>query len=243
MKKNWLKIAQKIDALSVRERIILVGAGAVVLVMLMTFLVIDPLFLEQKKLRMQAQQAREQMAALAIERQQVLQQQAFDPDAANRARLQVVSQQLQQMQGVLLDLQKGLVSPNRMAALLEDIIQRNGKLRLVSLHTLEPVNLITPKKDDTKLTAVNTLTATTPGAAVEKPVLPNTTAAIYKHGVELTLQGNYLDMMRYMSDLEAMPWQLYWGQAKLEASDERTPVSTLTLTLFTLSLDKKWLNL
>jgi MSHA biogenesis protein MshJ len=34
---------------------------------------------------------------------------------------------------------------------------------------------------------------------------------------------------------------LLWAKAKLETNDY--PQSTLTLTLYTLSLDKKWLNL
>ena len=42
-----------------------------------------------------------------------------------------------------------------------------------------------------------------------------------------------------MTELEAMPWQLYWGKVNLNA--ESYPKVTLTLTLFTLSLDKKWL--
>jgi MSHA biogenesis protein MshJ len=58
--------------------------------------------------------------------------------------------------------------------------------------------------------------------------------------VEIVVQGGYMDMMNYMAALEAMPWQLFWGRAKL--SVDEYPNATLTLTLFTLSLDKAWLN-
>jgi MSHA biogenesis protein MshJ len=47
--------------------------------------------------------------------------------------------------------------------------------------------------------------------------------------------------MNYLEQLEAMPWQLLWANAKLNVDEY--PKSTLTLRLFTLSLDKKWLNL
>ncbi len=38
-----------------------------------------------------------------------------------------------------------------------------------------------------------------------------------------------------------MPTQLFWGKAKLEV--EEYPNARLTLTLYTLSLDQKWMTL
>jgi MSHA biogenesis protein MshJ len=64
---------------------------------------------------------------------------------------------------------------------------------------------------------------------------------VYRHDVEIVVQGGYLDIMKYLAQLEAMPWHLFWSKAKL--SVDEYPKTTLTLTLFTLSLDKKWLNL
>jgi MSHA biogenesis protein MshJ len=64
---------------------------------------------------------------------------------------------------------------------------------------------------------------------------------LYRHGVEVTVRGNYLDMVNYMDALESMPTQLFWGRAQLEV--EEYPSSRLTLTLYTLSLDQKWMKL
>jgi MSHA biogenesis protein MshJ len=55
------------------------------------------------------------------------------------------------------------------------------------------------------------------------------------------LQGSYLDMVSYMEALEQLPVQLFWGKAKLDA--QQYPNSRLTLTLYTLSLDPKWMKL
>jgi MSHA biogenesis protein MshJ len=59
--------------------------------------------------------------------------------------------------------------------------------------------------------------------------------------VEIVLQGSYLDMVSYMAALEALPVQLFWGKASLDA--QQYPNSRLTLTLYTLSLDQKWMKL
>jgi MSHA biogenesis protein MshJ len=48
-------------------------------------------------------------------------------------------------------------------------------------------------------------------------------------------------MIDYMTALEGLPTQLFWGGAKLEVEDY--PSSRLTLTMYTLSLDPKWLKL
>lgn len=64
---------------------------------------------------------------------------------------------------------------------------------------------------------------------------------LYRHGVEIVLQGSYLDMINTMQALEALPVQLFWGGARLDA--QQYPEARLTLTLYTLSLDEQWIKL
>ena len=44
---------------------------------------------------------------------------------------------------------------------------------------------------------------------------------VFKHGVQLTLRGNYLDLLQYVKALESLPQQMYLGQG----ADERGAVS------------------
>ncbi len=225
MKQYWQKIVLRIDARSLRERAMIFAAAVFILLALVNSVFLDPQFGKQKLLSQKLQQDQTQIATLQRETQQKLSGQKLDPDVANRARLAQLKQQLEQMNGQLREMQKGLVSPDKMSVLLEDILKRNGKLRLMSLKTLPASSLSQAAPSDAKITADK-------AAAGE---------SVYKHGVEIVVEGGYLDMLYYMVELEAMPWQLYWGKAKLRVDDY--PQATLTLTLFTLSLDKKWLNL
>lgn len=243
MKRAWKKIALKIDALSLRERAIIFAMAALALISLVNAMLLDPQFAKQKQLSQQVKQEQAQIAAIQAEIQQKVKSRSVDPDAANLMHLQLLKQQSAQMHTSLRDMQSGLVSPDKMARLLEDIVKQNGKLRVMSLKTL-PV---------TSLSEAAYVPITAPKAVGEKvaeamPVPSKDKVetkiaadAVYRHGVELTVQGGYLDMMHYMAALEAMPWQLFWGSAKLDAGEY--PKATLTLTLYTLSLDKKWLNL
>jgi MSHA biogenesis protein MshJ len=154
--------------------------------------------------------------------------------------LSQLTQQLQQMHGSLRDMQKGLVPPDKVSIVLEDILRKNGKLRLVSLKTL-PVAGLTEQADAENKTAVEKLASAALSETTAKPMTKPVAESIYKHGVEITVEGGYLDIINYLTALESMPWQLFWGSASLRV--EEHPKTTLTLTLFTLSLDKKWLNL
>lgn len=238
MKQYWQRIAGKIDALTLRERVIIFAMLACILVVLINTLLLEAQYARQSSLSQKIKQERSQIAGMQIEIQQKVQEHSVDPDAARRVRLASLKQQASQMQAALADTQKGLVPPEKMASLLEDILKRNGRLRLLSLKTLPVGSLIKDDATDVKSESTNSA-APTLAANAKKNIRP--VGDVYKHGVELTVQGSYLDMMNYMTELESMPWQVFWGKARL--SVDEYPQTTLTLTLFTLSLDKKWLNL
>lgn len=243
MKQYWQKIALKIDARTLRERTIIFAMCALVVITLLNAMVLDPLFKQQKSLSQQLGRDQAQIAEMQAQIQQMARLQAADPDAANRDLLARLTQQSKQMQGELGDLQKGLVSPDKMPALLEGILRRNGNLRLVSLKTLAPSSITEPVVAEQKVPADKAppTAALDANAKDRAPTQSVITSTVYKHGVELVLQGSYLDMVSYMADLQAMPWQLFWAQARLDAEDHTK--AQLTLTLYTLSLEKKWLNI
>jgi MSHA biogenesis protein MshJ len=237
MKQYWQRMVLRIDALSLRERAIIFAMAALVLITLMNTVLLEPQFAKQKLLSERIKQEQEKIAGIQAEIQQKVRSPAIDPDAAERMRLQALKQRSAQMQGAMRDVQKGLVSPDKMSELLESILKQNGKLRLVSLKTL-PVTGLNELVSESKTAGEKTAAAT---ASPAKQESQPAAGYVYRHGVEVMVQGGYLDMMNYMAALEAMPWQLFWGRAKL--SVDEYPKATLTLTLFTLSLDKAWLNI
>lgn len=227
MKQTLQRSILKIDALSLRERLMIFAGAALTLILLLNALLFDPQFGKQKLLSIQLQADQSKIAGMQTEIQQKVKSQVSDPDAANQVLLKTLQQQSLQLHADLIGMNNVLVKPENIASLLEDILQRNGKLRLISLNTL-PVSNLTPAVPKQLNTPATTQSALGTGE-------------IYRHGVEIVVQGNYLDMMRYMSALETLPWQLFWGKAKMQV--QTYPEATLSLTLFTLSLDKKWLNL
>ncbi|MES2024954.1 MAG: type II secretion system protein GspM [Pseudomonadota bacterium] len=232
MKQFWQKWSLKIDALSLRERVIVFAVAVLILVVLINTVLLDPQYAKQTKLSQQIRQQQSQIADIQNQIQQRVKAQADDPNRLMQEHLQVLNQRASQMNGALSDMQKGLVPPEKMADLLESVLKKNNKLLLVSLKTLpvkslnEPIDAILPNKA---------------GAVKTGDEQAGNVEAVFKHAVELKVQGSYMDMLNYMQSLERMPWQIFWGSAQLNVDEY--PRATLTLTLFTLSLDKKWLNL
>lgn len=242
MKRYWERLAQKVDAMTLRERTLVFAVAAVVLLSLVNLTLLDPQYAQQKGLVQQLTQNQARIAALNAEIQARTKSRAADPDAENRARLRGLQQQAVQLNDALQALQKGLVSPDKVAGLLESILKQSGNLQLVSLKTLPATGLNElPAQDkaamvDNKLQATPSSTpGTKDGGAAKAPDL------VYKHGVVLTIRGRYADILDYLTHLEGMSWQLFWSRASLKVDEY--PNATLTLTLFTLSMEKQWLQL
>ena len=238
MKQRWLKLAARIDVLTLRQRVGVFAACAVVVLYLVYMFALDPLLREQGRLRVQISQEQAAMADGATQITTLLETFARDPDAATRQRLASARAETRTLGASLAAMQKGLVAPEQMAPLLQAILRANGRLQLVSLTTL-PVTAI-GGSDTAPAAATSAPPATAPSAPPATPA-PARAGLLYRHGVQVTVRGSYLDMVDYMAALEGLPTQVFWGQARFEVEDY--PRAHVTLTLYTLSLDRKWLTL
>lgn len=64
---------------------------------------------------------------------------------------------------------------------------------------------------------------------------------IYRHGVELTLEGQYADLVGYLQGLENAPKKVLWGGLTLKVTQH--PQVLMTLRLHTLSLTAGWMEI
>ena len=220
MKHYWKLVCRKVDDMSLRERVMIFVAAASVVITLINATLLDPLLTKQKSLSAQVVHHQEKMKELQAQMQDLLQARRDNELSPLHTRLAQLKQQLQEQGGYLQSRSDRLVEPDKMASLLEQVLNKNDKLQLVELKTL-PASLLveTPQAVDAE---------------------PPPGLQIFKHGVRITVRGGYLDMLRYLTALEKMPAQMFWGEASLRV--DKYPDAVLTLTLYTLSLDKTWLT-
>ncbi|GGC11055.1 type II secretion system protein GspM [Pseudoduganella buxea] len=253
MKALWLKWSVKIEELSIRERAMIALGGAAAIIFLVYFGLIEPAHVRERSLRESLIQQRAQLAGIDVELAQKQAAALADPDAEARKRLLTLQADSEALRTSLRATQKALVPPARMSALLGQMVQQNARLKLVSLKTLPPAGTTDgsfagddePGAMAGPVLPPTALSSTPPGVAAPA----DTTGAaahpagplLYRHGVRIVLAGAYGDMVAYMEALERMPAQLFWGRAALDATEHDK--ATLTLTLYTLSLDDKWIAL
>jgi len=237
------QLRTRIDALSVRERAMVGLAACALLAFVGNAAVLAPMHQNQEALRAQIAQQRSAIAGIDGEITTRVQAFQVDPDAAARARLNALRQEVGQLGEQLLAIEHGLVAPERMGPLVDGILRANGRLKLVSMRTLPVEPLAGPEAASTAATAAATATAVTsaPAATAASAGSGAAVPLLYRHGVQITVRGNYLDMVDYMGALDAMPTRLFWGRAQLDV--EEYPAARLTLTLHTLSLDRQWMKL
>jgi MSHA biogenesis protein MshJ len=242
MKKQWLQFVARVEALQPRERFMAFGAVVVVLVYLASAVVFGPLARKEAALKSTLQQQAVTIDGIDADIAAKARAYANDPNEALRKRLGDVRAETARTSEELRTMQKGLVPADRIAPLLETILRANGRLKLVSLKTLPATTLSDVATAPAAAPATPAAApAPTPAPAAATPVVVKAPDLLYRHGVELTLRGSYLDMVDYMHALETLPTQLFWGKVQLDA--EAYPNVRLTLTLYTLSLDPKWMKL
>jgi MSHA biogenesis protein MshJ len=214
--------AKKLDARSRRERMLIFAAGLTVIVALIYGLGVAPALERRHTLNLRMADANAQISAAQAQKIELEQQLRQDPDASLRTRIAARRKEIADIDAQLAGLQRSLVPPERMGAVLQELVGEDRRVRIVRLHNIAATPLV--EKD------MDASIPKTAGAAIGRHV--------FKHGVQVTVEGNYLDLLTYVARLEKQPWQVYWGRTTMVAE---YPKIQIELTLYTLSLDKAWL--
>jgi MSHA biogenesis protein MshJ len=231
IKEYWDRLVSKVDGLSLRERALIFAAVAFLLVSLVNGLLLDPLLAQQKILSGQVVQQQEKMKEIQAQIEALLEARRSDEISPQRQRLKQLKQQLADGETYLQGRKDRLVPPEKMSGLLQQVLSKHGRLQLVKLQTLPATPLLeeTDAGDKPAGTRENATPAKS-GDAGEQ---------IFKHGVQITVRGSYLDMLEYLVALEHLPSQMFWGMAQMNVV--KYPEAELTLTVYTLSLGKTWM--
>ena len=213
IKQQWRELEQRFASLTRRERGILLGGGLAV-ILILGFSLADSSLARQRLVSKEIVKAQSDMAMAKAQAEVIVRQLAEDPDARARQRIAALSKETRSLDKQMQGLNRGLIAPEQMAEILQKMLSRDKGVKLVGLRTLPVSHLIENRQ-------------------------PDEGANVYKHGIEITLQGRYLDMLDYLDRLEGLPWQMFWSQALMDAKDY--PAVRITVTVFTLSLDEDWL--
>ncbi|MBI5783567.1 MAG: type II secretion system protein M [Gammaproteobacteria bacterium] len=215
--KNKLQgLAGRIDAMSIRERALIFITILAALYFLAVNVLFGPLNAQKDRLQQQVDQKRQETQALEAQIQAMAVTGGEGPEAARRKKLDALRENLKTMDAELVRVTTGLVPPREMARLIEQMLLKNRGLQVIRVESIPATPLLEG------------------GAG-------NTSAMVYKHGMNIEIKGGYLDILRYMKSVEALPWKVFWGKVTLKT--EKYPNSRVSLLIYTLSTREAWIGL
>jgi MSHA biogenesis protein MshJ len=152
-----------------------------------------------------------------------------DPRQLNLQRAAELQTEVQNLDTQIASTASGFVSSQNMIQVLNDVLDRQGRLELVSIRNLPVVSLAPPLPADT---------------GAQTPELPTAETGVglppFVHPIEIVIDGQYADILDYLAALETLPYKFRWSSLELVTTGY--PRNRVRIVLSTLSLDSTWLG-
>ncbi|VAX02465.1 MSHA biogenesis protein MshJ [hydrothermal vent metagenome] len=225
MKARIQQLAERFDALSLRERALVLLAVLVVMYMLWDAVLMSPEHVRQKQLVGQMYQLNERMVTVDTQLQTLTVSLGDSEVHRQRQRIVELREALRGLASQQAALTVEFIRPQQMAGVLRDMLGVDGKLTLLKLESLGVQPLFPLPENENE-----------PAAAAEKYAQPG----IYKHGMQVIFEGDYFATLQYLQVLESMPWRFYWDELDYRVEDY--PRARVSITIHTLSLEEGWIG-
>jgi MSHA biogenesis protein MshJ len=200
MKQQWIRLLERIDALSLRERVFLFVSVIACALALSDVLWFSPAQTQYKQLTQRFASQSAELDRLRVELKAIARPE--DPSLAVRAEIAAADSRLDALNADIKTLVPLVQNGPELEQVMVQLLRRHDGLTLMGLTTL---------KTD----------AATPASGTA--ALP---AGMSKRGLELRVSGSYAELVRYVKTLEAAMPALRWGALNLK-SEQQPPELTL----------------
>ncbi len=227
---QWQQLLSRVDELELRQRGLLFFGIVVVLYVAWAHLLMDPLDVRREALTSQVSQTRADIDTLNAEIGRLARGRGQDPDAPLRERLGALRVEMEARNRRIGELTQSLIPPKEMVGVLESLLTRDTRLKLIALEGLGHTPLVEwvgPTDEENN-------------GAVEPGQADGSVPGLYKHGLRLVFRGSYSDTVKLLEQMEGLPWNFIWSRMRIEI--EEYPVSVVTLEIYSLSFDEAWLE-
>ena len=206
-------VEKKVDALSLRERLLIGVTGLAFIAAIWFVMFFEPLSKEaaRKSAELKAIEERVAVAHSSIEQQVI---EIAGGDAEHRARIAQIDRQIATINDALGDYAAELIDPAEMTQVLEGVLKKQTALSLVRIRNLPSETLTASVEEDA--------------------------TRLYRHGIEIEVEGSFNSLVDYLADVEALPWRLYWQILELDVV--QYPLNRIRIEVSTLSLNEEWIG-
>jgi MSHA biogenesis protein MshJ len=246
MIKHLQPYKERFDALSLRERALVLLAVLACLYMIWDAFVMERLHQRQDQALAQMDNWREQLSDVDKRIRSVTEKLNPAGQKEARQRLADLKTELTQLNRRQEALAVSFIRPQEMVSVLKGLLVEEGGLELTRLQSIAAQPFMFPPegaKEQHPL-AEKARQVGKPASAqdsakeTDKPEVP--VPEVYKHGLEIEFQGDYASTLSYLQKIEALPWRFYWDEVGYEVL--QYPKAQITVKIHTLSLEKGWIR-
>ena len=213
--RKWLnRLGNRIDALSIRERGLVLLAIVAVLFMVWDTFMMQPIYQQQDRIKGEIATKQESINRLASALQQAIQRQDSNPNSKLQQEMKELQQRIAALDTRLSAETANIISPRRMATVLQEVLRRQQSLKLVEMRSLAPESVL----------------------AAEDEADFSLQGNVYRHGLVMEMEGSYLELLAYLKEIESLPYSFVWDT--LEIEQEEYPRNRIVIRVFTLSLSE-----
>lgn len=225
MHARWQQLAKLYHSLSLRERLLVAASVLVAVIVAWYMFVALPLLHASVEVQSQHRTLVVTVQKLSQQRNTLKLKLEQDPLHDLKQRVAQLNRQLVQNNKLLKQRLQGLIAPQQMADVLESVLKQHHDLKLLKVQSL-PAEPLVPAASGNK-------------SATDTPQVKQR-IQVYRHGLELQLEGSYLATLAYLKALQSLQWDFYWDAVRLQV--EKYPKAKVTIRVHTLSLTEGWIG-
>jgi len=216
------KVITKLDARKPEERVLLLAVLLLVVGLVWLTFVHDVVSASLADTQRRSTILDGQIAAEAVTQADIRATYSADPDSFAVNRMQELRAALLSTDERLDELYGDLISPRQMSLVLTTLLQSETSLSLVSLENTAPVMMVT-------------------SATLAEEEAANTGGVdIFKHGLRMVFEGEYLETVRFLRSLERLENSFFWENLDFQVT--AYPRATISVDIYTLSSERGWIG-
>ena len=229
---QWLAYSEKFSNTTPREQYLIIASGLVAIIFILYSLFLEAPIQRVEQLNQQVIQT-EQNNKNNQDSIRVLEQAlSEDPNVALRKQLLQYQAKLGGIDERLLALTSDLIDPIQMRYALIKLLKLQEGVKLLSFRVL-PASAVTQSKTNSATDKIANVTVGDIKAQTEQ-------LQLYRHGINIKLQGQYFQLKDYLTQLEGLSWTFFWQEFDYQL--KVYPVSELEIEIYSLSTAQEFIG-
>lgn len=223
IRNQYIALSEKVDEITLRERVLIGIVGIVMLVAVGKYLVSEPMKNKQKAIQKVTAGIRQNITSVTEQMNNILSAHQDDSGESVFEKQKRFKAELELLDGELTGSASSMIKPDAMLQAMKELLEQQGTLKVIGFKNFPPESLIqaTSVQDDDG--------EAKPAATLFKDIFINRMILVF--------EGGFFDTLSYIKSLEKLDWQFFWDDLRYEVDE--FPKAKVTLKLHTLSSAKE----